>query len=121
MVTENTLNRYGLIKDEKNLMFKKVFKNNAILKEVHIDIYSKNPLVSSFDPFMLLLRNIEKKVVITNKDDRLIIKKNIDNYETYLMSVLFSKITECYCKTSDYYSEFILNIQNIYYKITVFN
>ena len=121
MTTKSTITKFGFDKDENNLKLKEVLRDSIKLKEVHIDIYSENPLDASSTPFMLLLRTIEKNTIVTNDDNRLIIKKNIDKYETHFMNVLFSKIIECYYKTSDYYSEFILNIQNIYYRITVLN
>lgn len=122
MVTEKTLMKFGFIKDENNLKLKEVFKDSVILKEIHIDTYPENPLINSSAPFMLLLRVIEKKMIISNDDNRLILKKKVDNFETYFVSVLFDQITECYYKTiTDGHFEFILNIQNIYYRITVFN
>lgn len=121
MVTEKTLIKFGLVNDENNLQLKKVFKNNIKLNEVHIDIYPENPLINSSSPFMLLLRTIEKNALVLNDGDRLIFKKNDDKFETYIMNILFSEITECYYKLTNRYSEFIINIQNIYYRIIVFN
>ena len=110
----------AFVKDENNLKLKEVFKNNIKLKDIHIDAYPENPLVTSSEPFMLLLRTIEKNITVENDGDRLVLKKS-DGFATYIMNVLFSKITESYYKSSGSYFEFILNIQNIYYKITVFN
>lgn len=121
MVTENTLTKFGLTKDENNLKLKEVFKDNVRLKEIHIDTYPENPLITSSAPFMLLLRTIEKKVIVSNCEDRLILKKNVDKFLTYFMNVPFSEIAECYYKGCNNCCEFILNIQNIYYRITVFN
>lgn len=121
MIAEKTLMKFGLTKDENNLKLKEVFKDGSRIKEIHIDIYSENPLIDSLAPFMLLSRIIEKNTIITNDEDRLILKKNTDRFETCFMNILFSKITECCYKAFNDYSEFILNIQNIYYKITVFN
>ena len=120
MVTEQTLIRFGFTNDKNNLKLKKAFKNNLKLKEIHIDVYPENPLVASSDSFMLLSRTIEKNVTISNDENRLILKKN-DEYKTYFMNILFSKVSECYCKVFDNYSEFILNIQNTYFKLTVLN
>ena len=120
MITEKTLMKFGLIKDESNFQLKEVFENNLKLKEIHIDIYPENPLVSSSTPFMLLLRTIEKDVAVANEEDRLVLVRN-DGYGTYFMNVLFSEIKECYCKYTYDSSEFILNIQNIWYRIIVFN
>lgn len=120
MVTEKTLMKFGLVKDKNNLQLKEMLKDNVKLKEIHIDIYPENPLISSSAPFMLLLRTIEKNVAVSNDKDRIILKRD-DGCETYFMNILFSEIKECYYKVIDGCSEFILNIQNIYYRITVFN
>ena len=121
MVAKNTLMKFNFTKDENNMKLNEVFKDNIKLKEIHIDIHPTNPLISSSTPFMLLLRTIEKKMLVKNSGTRLVLKKNIDNYDTYFMNIVLSEIKECYCKSVDGYSEFILNIQNIYYRITVFN
>ena len=120
MITEKILAKFGLITDENNLQLKETFKNNSKIKEIHIDIYTENPLITSSTPFMLLSRTIETNAVISNDDDRLVLKRN-DKYETHFMNILFSKIAECYYKIFENNSEFILNIQNIYYRITVLN
>ena len=120
MVTDDTLMKFGLVRDENNLKLKEVLKDNIILKEIHIDTYPDNPFITSSTPFMLLLRTIEKNAIVTNDGDRLVLKRN-DEYETYFINILFSKVTECFYKMCDVCSEFILNIQNIYYRITVLN
>lgn len=120
MVVEQTMTKLGFVKDEKNTKLNEIFKDNTKLKEIHIDVYPTNPLTSS-TPFMLLLRTIEKKILVKNSGSRLVLKKVVDRYDTYFMNVVLSEIKECYCKSIDDYSEFILNIQNIYYRITVFN
>ena len=119
MIIEKTLMELGFIKEEDGLRLREMIKNKPVLKEVHIDIYPANPICPS-DQFMLLLRTSENNAIISIHDDRLVFKKN-DKYETHFVNVLISKITECFSKISDNYSEFILNIQNIYYKITVLN
>ena len=121
MAAEKTLMKLGFTNDEQNMKLNEVFKDNVKLKEIHIDIYPTNPLVSSPIPYMLLLRTVEKKMLVKNNGNRLVLKKNIDGYDTYFMNVLLSEIKECYYKDIDGFSEFILNIQNIYYKRTVFN
>lgn len=121
MAAEHTMTKLGFIKDEKNTKLNEMFKDNTKLKEIHIDIYPTNPLVSSPIPYMLLSRTIEKKMLVKNSGNRLVLKKSIDGYDTYFMNVLLSEIKECYFKYSDGFFDFILNIQNIYYKITVFN
>lgn len=121
MTAEHTMTKLGFVKDEANTKLNEIFKDNTKLKEVHIDAYPANPLVSSSLPYMLLLRTIEKKMLVKNSGIRLVLKKNIDSYDTYFMNILLSEIKECYYNFSDGFSEFILNIQNIYYRITVFN
>ena len=120
MVTEKTLMKFGLVRDENNFQLKEFFKNNFRLKEIHIDMYTENPLVSSSAPFMLLLRTIEKNATVSNDEERLVLTRD-DGYGTYFMNVLFSEVKECYCKDTYVSSEFILNIQNIWYRITVLN
>lgn len=119
MVTEKTLIKFGFVRDENNVKLKEVFKNNVKIKELHIDTYPENPFSSS-TPFMLLLRVSEKNVIVSNDDKRIIFKKN-DKEKTQFMNILFSKIDKCFCKITESYYEFILNVQNIYYKITVLN
>ena len=121
MATEKTLMKLGFQKDEDSAKLNETFKDNIKLKEIHIDIYPTNPLVSSPMPYMFLSRTIEKKMLVKNSGNRLVLKKNIDGYDTYFMNILLSEIKECYYKYSDGFLEFILNIQNIYYRITVFN
>lgn len=120
-MAEKILTKLGFVKDEQNTKLNEIFKDNIKLKEIHIDIHPTNPLTSSPIPYMLSLRTIEKKMLVKNSGNRLVFKKNIDGYDTYFMNVLLSEIKECYYKDSDGLFEFILNIQNIYYKITVFN
>ena len=122
MVNENIMVKLGFNKDENNnSKLNEVFRDNIKLKQIHIDVYSTNPLVSSSTPHLLLLRIIEKKMLVKNTGNRLILKKNIDGFETQFMNILFSEIKECYYRVVNGCSEFILNIQNIYYRITVLN
>lgn len=110
---------FGFIKEENDLRLKEMIKNKNKLKEVHIDIYPENPLEPS-NSFMLLLRTSERNAKISIDNDRLVFKRN-DKNETHFMNVLISKITECFSKICDDYSEFILKIQNIYYRVTILN
>lgn len=115
MVIEN----FGFIRDENNLRLKEILKDDMRLKEVYIDVYPNSPL-NHPSSFMLLLRTFESNATISNDGYRIIFKRN-DKYKTYFMNILFSKITECFFKVSENYFEFILNIQNTYYKLTVLN
>ena len=87
MVDNNTLMNFGFIKDENNLKLKELLKKNVKLKELHVDVYPDNPLEATQSPFMLLLRIIEKNVMIESNDDRVILKKH-DRYETCLSNIL---------------------------------
>lgn len=120
MVTENVLTKFGFVREENDLRLKEMIKNKGkLLTEIHIDVYPENPFLSS-NPFLLLLRTTETNATIVIDGDRLVMKRN-DKYETHFMNVLIPKITECFSKICDNYSEHILNIQNVYYKITVLN
>lgn len=118
-MTENTLMKFGFIKQEYDSQLKELLEGSIKLKEVHIDAYSENPIVSS-SSFMLLLRASEKNATVSIEKDRVVFKRN-DSQNTYFMNILLDKITECFSKISDGYSEYILNVQNIYYRITVLN
>ena len=120
MITEKTLMKFGLTKDESNFQLKEVFKNNLKLKEIHIDVYPDNPLIASSAPFMLLLRMIENNVIVSNDEDRIILKKN-DKYKTYLANILLSEITDCCYKTSNELYEFIFKVRNTYYRVNILN
>lgn len=121
MATEQTFMKFGFVKEDINLYLNKMLllKNSVKLKEIHIDVYPENPFISSAC-FMLTLRAYEKNATISVEGDRIVFKKN-DAYETHFVNVLLSKITECFSKVSDGCYEFILNVQNIYYRITIFN
>lgn len=119
IITDKALKRIGFAKDENNSKLKEVFKNNLRLKEVHIDIYPSNPMLSS-EEFMLLLRTSDNNIMISNDGSRLILKKN-DKNETHIMNILFSNVLECFFNVEERYYEFVINIQNIYYKITILN
>ena len=113
MIYEKMIN-FGFIKDEGFLILNEAFKNNAILKEIHIDIYPEHPLASSTS-FMLLLRSITNNAIVLNNGDRIAFTKN----DEYVMNILVSKINECYYKMYGNLYEFIFNIQNIHYHVNV--
>ena len=116
-----TIENCGFVKKDIDLYLNKMksLNNSMQLKEVYIDVYPENPLVFS-SCFTLILRTFEKNATILIKDDRIIFERN-DACRTYFINVIASKITECFSKISDNYYEFILNVQNIYYKITIIN
>lgn len=121
MVAEKSFVKFGFVKEDIDLYLSKMLllKNNVKLKEIHIDILPESPFDSS-SSFMLLLRASEKNATISVEGDRIVFKKN-DMYETHFVNILASKITECFSKISEGCYEFILNVQNIYYKITILN
>ena len=87
-MTTEIFMKFGFIKDENNFQLKKLLRNNFKIKEIHIDVYPENPIVTSANPFMLLLRTVEKNVVVINYGDRFILNKD-DKYNTYFMNLLF--------------------------------
>lgn len=119
MVDNNTLTKFGFVKDENCLQLNEIFQNDSYLKEVYIDVYPSNPMICS-DSFELLIRTHNTNIAILNDCTRLVLKK-CDKFETHIMSILLSSISECYIKGSEAYHELILNVQNIYYKITILN
>ena len=119
MITESVLTTNGFVNEKDYSKLIEIIKNTTRLIEVHIDAYPNNPLVCS-DPHMLLLRTSEKRARILIEDDRLIFKRD-DAYGTHFVNVLISKIKECFSKMTGDCDEYILNIQNIYYKITILN
>lgn len=119
MVDNNTLTKFGFVKDENCLQLNEVFQNDSYLKEVYIDIYPDNPMICSKD-FELLVRTHNTSVVVSNDCTRLVLKK-CDKYDTHIMNILLSSISDCYIKSAETYKEIILNVQNIYYKITILN
>ena len=121
MATEQTFMKFGFIKEDIGLYLDKMMllKNNIKLKEIHIDIYPENPLASA-SYFALILRTSEKNATISVEGDRIIFKKT-DTYATHFVNILSSKIPECFSKTNDGCYEFVLNVQNIYYRIIIIN
>ena len=115
---EKRIFKFGFTNDEKNLRLKETFKDSKRLKEVHIELYPNNPMESQ-TPFKLFIRAIEKNVMVSNDGNRLILKKS-DRFGTHITNVLLSDITECFVKTTDeHYSSFVINVQNVWYKIEI--
>lgn len=119
MVDNNTLTKFGFVKDENCLQLNEIFQNDSYLKEVYIDIYPDNPMICLKD-FELLVRTYNTSVVVSSDYTRLVLKR-CDRYEAHIMNILFSSISECYVKMAENYYELILNVQNIYYRITILN
>ena len=113
------LMKYGFSKDVDNLELMNVFQDGIKFKEVYIDVYHSNPFDNVIRP-VLILRRSEKNVFILNNVDCLIFKTN-DKYNTYIAELVLSNIKDCYFKGNfESGFDFILNCQNIYYKITIF-
>ena len=119
MVDNNTLTKFGFVKDENCLQLNEIFQNDSYLKEVYIDIYPNNPMICS-ESFELLVRTHNARVVVSNDHTRLVLKK-CDKYDTHIMNILLSSVSECYIKGAEIYRELILKVQNIHYKITILN
>lgn len=118
MTIEQTFVKFGFIKDENNVFFNEVFKNNTKLNELYIDVYNENPINHS-SSLMLLLRTCGKNISVVNENNRISFKKN-DKFNTCITNLMISKIKTFYKKVSDNYVDFILNICNVWYKITIF-
>ena len=120
MVTEHDFMKFGFVKRDIDICLNKA-ENIFKLKEVYVEIYPDNPFNSSAC-FMLILRASEKNATASLGRDRIILKKN-DINGTHIVNIMASKVVDCFYKyyPDCDYAEFILNIQNIYYKITVFN
>lgn len=119
MVANQDFIKFGFVRKNINMYLNKT-ENDIKLKEIHIEMYPENPFNSS-NCFMLMLRTSEKNAIVSTEDDRIILKKN-DAHKTHIANVLTSKVIDCYHKKyRGLYDEFILNIQNIWYKITILN
>lgn len=118
MTIEQTFVKFGFIKDENNVFFNEVFKNNTKLNELYIDVYNENPINHS-SSLMLLLRTCDKNISVVNENNRISFKKN-DEFNTCITNLMIPKIKTFYKKVSDNYVDFILNICNVWYKITIF-
>lgn len=118
----DSMEKLGFVEDVGKLKLNEVLKNNVRIKELGVDLYSSNPLLSQeTNRFMLLLRTFEKGIIVSNDCDRLVFKKN-DRYKTHIMNVLHSEIKECYVKPvidcgNCYY--FVLNINDTYYRVGI--
>lgn len=112
--------KLGFIDDENNLLFKEIFKNGEKIKDIHIEVYPENP-IESHSPFRLLVRTIEKNVLVSNDGERFILKMN-DKLGTYITNILLSDITKCFVQVVDEHcSNLVINVQNIWYRIIVMN
>ncbi len=116
------LMKCGFSKDINNSELIRVFQDNAKFKEVYIDIYSNDPFDNTVRP-ILLLRCSEKNVSIVNDGNNIVLRMS-DKYNTYISEIKLNNIKEnyfkCFKKSVSSCSEFVLNYQNIYYKIIIF-
>lgn len=112
-------NKCGFSKDENALQLSEIFQDNAKFKEIHIDIYSNNPFEKVVLP-VLMLRHVEKNATVSNDGRSIIINAN-DKYNTYIAEIPLNTISKSYFKRffEDSF-EFILNCQNLFYKLTIY-
>ena len=112
-------NKCGFSKDENALQLSEIFQDNAKFKEIHIDIYSNNPFEKVVLP-VLMLRHVEKNATVSNDGRSIIINAN-DRYNTYIAEIPLNTINKSYFKRffKDSF-EFILNCQNLFYKLTIY-
>ena len=117
---DNNAFKLGFIDDRNNLQFNETFKSGNKLKDIHIEIYPNNP-IESHSPFTLFIRTIEKNVLVLNDGNRLILESN-NKFKTYTLNILLSDITKCFVEANTRgYSSFVINVKNIWYRITVVN
>lgn len=103
--------KYGFVSDKTKVEFERIISNHNF-KTLHIEIYSDNP-------YMLFLRSIEKNVMVTLEDNRVIVRKN-DKHKTTITDILFDSIDGCIVKQySDSHYEIIFTIHNLCYKLLV--
>lgn len=99
------------VKDNDKELFNQIF-NNKKIKEIHIDTYMDSP-------YVLFARIIEKNLLISNENNRMIIRKN-DRYKTVIVNIFFDEIEDCRIKQyTDNQYEILFGVRNIYYKILV--
>ena len=108
---ENYCEKYGFVSDDTKIEFKRILNHNRF-KTLHIEAYTLNP-------YMLLLRAIEKNISVGIEDGRIIIRKK-DKYNTSIVDILFDRIANCIIKKyNDMQYEIIFAIHNIYYKLLI--
>lgn len=108
---ENYCEKYGFIYDNTKTDFKNIINHN-VFKTLCIETYTLNP-------YMLLLRTIEKNVLAEIKDGRIMIRKR-DKHKTSIADIVFDQIANCIVKKyNDIQYEIVFVIHNIYYKLLV--
>lgn len=118
-MSNNALIKCGFSKDENNSQLLEVFRDGVKFKELYIDIYSASPFSKLVRP-VLMLRHHEKNAIVSNDGLYVILKMN-KKYNTHIAELLFDAINEGYFrKNSENSFDFILNCQNIFYKLTIF-
>jgi hypothetical protein len=113
----------GITNDDGFCVFK--INKNILIND---NCYKNGKLTFYVDTAFSDVENLNTHAIFTYNniglhliDDHCVIFKKDDIYKTHFVNVLASKVTECFAKISDGCYEFILNIQNIYYKITILN
>ena len=106
---ENYCNKYGFTPDDAKTEFRRILNSN-IFKTLHLETYT-------LDPYMLLLRTVEKNVSVAIENDRAIICKR-DKYKTSIANIILDSVTNCIIKKyNDIQYEFVFSIHNICYKM----
>lgn len=103
--------KYGFVEDVDKIQLNHIFSKKCF-KTLHVDLY--------FDsPHMLLSRIIEKNVLVSFKDGRIVIKKK-DRHNTSIIDILVDNIEHCIIKQyNDSQYEVVFTIHNIWYKFLV--
>lgn len=108
---ETLCENYGFVMDNEKVEFKRIFNNNNF-KSLHMDMYSLNP-------YMLFMRSMEKNLMVTIENNRVIIRKK-DRYKTHIMDVPIEQIDRCIIKEyNNMQYEIILAIKDVYYKMLI--
>lgn len=103
--------KYGFIEDVDNIQLKHIFSKKCF-KKLHVDLYSDSP-------YMLFSRIIEKNVLVSLEDGRIVIKKK-DRHNTSIIDILLNSIKHCIIKQyNDTQYEVIFTIHNLWYKLLV--
>lgn len=97
---------YKVATDKSN--FDNVF-NGKSFKEIHIDTYAN-------EPYQLFSRVIGSNIKIVHKDGRIVLTRKDG---MVLADVLYDGIYKYAMKKREEYYQFVLTIQNIWYKILI--
>ena len=99
---------FGYVVSTDKTGFDEVFDGRSF-KEIHIDMYTYNP-------YQLFSRVIDNNISMLHEDNRIVLKRKDG---MVLVDVLYDNIYEYAMKKCKEYYQFVLTIQNIWYKILV--